>query len=130
MSPLSDLVVCLDLHRLMVYGASTWDWHRIHYNQEAARAQGLRGPIADGQIFGALIARQVREWAGPRARFVELEFQNRNFVVAPSTVTVVSRVASAQVLSAMERIEIVSHALDGQGRRVMDHGRTVVELPR
>ena len=130
MTALPDLVVRLDLLRLMVYGAATWDWQRIHYDHEAARAQGLRGPIADGQIFGALIARQIREWAGPRARFVELEFQNRRFVVAPSTVTVVSRVCSSQVVGAIERVEITSHVMDEDGRRVADNGRTVVDVPR
>ncbi len=130
MSALPDLVVRLGLHRLMVDGASTWDWQRMHYDHEWARAQGLRGPIVDGQMFGALIARQIREWAGPRARFVELKFQNRGFVAAPSTVTVVSRVSSSKLAGAIERVEIASHVLDEDGRHVVDNGRTVVDVPR
>lgn len=130
MTPIADLVVHLDLPRLMMYGAATWDWHRMHYDHEWARARNLRGPVVDGQMFGALIARQVREWAGPRARFVELEFQNRGFVSAGDTVTVVSSVVSSRQEGSVDRIEIATHILGEGGRRVVDKGRTVVDVPR
>lgn len=130
MSALPDLVVRLELPTLMAYGAATWDWHRMHYDAESARARGFQGPVVDGQMFGALIARQIRAWAGNRARFVALEFRNRGLVIAPSTVTVVSRVASRESIGGAERIEIHSEVLDEAGRRVVDQGRAILELPQ
>lgn len=127
---LPDLVVRLDLPRSMAYGASTWDWHRMHYDTEDARARGLDGPVVDGQMFGALIARQVREWAGPRARFLELKFRNRGFVVVPSTVTLRANVAARSETAQGERIEIATQVFDEAGRCVVDGGHTVVELAR
>lgn len=127
---LPNLVVHLDLPRSMAYGAATWDWHRMHYDADDARARGFAGPVVDGQMFGALIARQVREWAGPRARFLELEFRNRGFVVVPSTVTLRSAVAARTEAPRGERIEIATQIFDETGRCVVDGGRTVVEMPR
>lgn len=129
MSALPDLVVELDVPRLMAYGAATWDWHRMHYDGEFARARGFEGPVVDGQMFGALIARQVRAWAGARARFVALEFRNRGLVTAPATVKVVSRVAAREAIEGGERVQIASEVLDASGRRVVDQARTVVEVP-
>jgi acyl dehydratase len=101
----------------------------MHYDAEAARARGFQGPVVDGQMFGALIARQIRAWAGNRARFLTLEFRNRGFVVAPSTVAVVSYVSAREAVGANERIEILSEVRDETGRRVVEEGRTTIELP-
>ena len=129
-SHLPDLVVRLDLPRSMAYGAATWDWHRMHYDTEDARARGFEGPVIDGQMFGALIARQVREWGGPRIRFLELEFRNRGFVVVPSTVTLRASIAARSETPQGERVEIATQVFDEAGRCVVDGGRTVVEVPR
>jgi acyl dehydratase len=127
---LPDLVVPLHVPQLMAYGASTWDWHRIHYDTDAARAAGMAGPLVDGQMFGALIARQIRKWAGSRARFVKLKFRNSSFVTAPNTVTVVSKILSSRKEGALERFEIASYVRDQNDRVVVDSGLTVIEVPR
>lgn len=125
-----DLVVKLDQAALMAYGGATWDWHRVHYDSDLARKRGLKGPIADGQMFGALIARQLRKWAGPCARFVEMEFRNRQFVVAPSVVTISSHVLSFQAGEECDRIDIVSTVRDQDGQVVVDNARTLLEVPK
>jgi acyl dehydratase len=127
---LPDLVVPLDVPQLMAYGASTWDWHRIHYDTDAARAAGMAGALVDGQMFGALIARQIRKWAGPRARFVELKFRNSGFVTAPNIVTIVSKILSSRMEGTLERFEIASHIHDQNNRIVVESGFTVIEVPR
>ncbi len=130
MTALPDLAVRLELPRLMAYGASTWDWHRMHYDTDSARARGFQGPVVDGQMFGALIARQIRAWAGDRARFIRLEFRNRGFVVAPCTVTVVSQVCARETVSGAQQIEISSEVVDESGRRVVEHGRSTILVPQ
>lgn len=125
-----DLVVELDRSRLMAYGAATWDWHRVHYDSDLARERGFSGPIADGQMFGALIARQIRNWAGPSAKFIEMEFKNRHFVSAPNVITISSRVAASHAVGQSERLDILSAVHDRQGRAVVENARTVLEVPK
>lgn len=125
-----DLVVSLDRATLMAYGGATWDWHCVHYDSDAAKARGLKGPIADGQMFGALIARQIRKWAGPRGRFIELEYRNRLFVLAPNTVTITSEIASSQDNGAWKRVEVKASVRDQDGNVVVESARIVVEVPR
>ena len=52
---------------LVAYGAATWDWHRLHYDQAHAQAKQLPGVLIDGQAFGAVFAREAMRWAGPTA---------------------------------------------------------------
>jgi acyl dehydratase len=83
---LPDLVRSLGPADLMAYGAATWDWHRLHHDADWARAAGFERPVVDGQMLGALLARQVLEWAPPGARLVRLRFRNRVPVLSGSTV--------------------------------------------
>src|SRR5579872_1293387 len=60
---------------LVLYGAATWDWNRMHYDVEHTRRLNLRAPVIDGQEFGAFFARAALEWAGPRALVKRLAFR-------------------------------------------------------
>ena len=84
---LPDLVRALGPVELMAYGAATWDWHRLHHDPDWARAAGFDRPVADGQLLGALLARQVLEWAPPTGRLTRLDYRNRAPVLSGSTVT-------------------------------------------
>lgn len=83
---LPDLARRLDLVDLMAYGAATWDWHRLHHDQDFAVEAGMPGPIADGQMLGALLAEQVLRATGPASRLTRLTYRNRLPVPAGSTV--------------------------------------------
>mgnify|MGYP003311323836 CR=1 FL=1 len=52
---------------LVMYGAATWDWHRLHYDTKFTETMNLPAPVIDGQIYGALFAKQAVGWLGPRA---------------------------------------------------------------
>ncbi len=62
---------------LVAYGAATWDWHRLHYDQDRAAEFGMDGPVVDGQMLGALLAEQVTAWLGSAGRIGRLRFRNR-----------------------------------------------------
>jgi len=81
--PVLEKLVTTDL--IMAYGAATWDWHRMHYDAEFARAQGLPGVVLDGQALGALLARALTDGFGPRAFVTKLSFRLRA-MVAPGDV--------------------------------------------
>jgi acyl dehydratase len=71
---------------MMAYGAATWDWHRMHYDGDYARALGLPGPMLDGQAQGAFFARAVIDWLGPSAFIRRLSFQMRAMVFPGDTI--------------------------------------------
>jgi acyl dehydratase len=100
----------LDLVDLVIYGGATWDWYRWHYDAAAAAAAKLPAPLVDGQMLGALLARQALTWAGPRARIQRMQFRFKSMVFAGDTirceseVTSVARAADGFVVSLAQRV--------------------------
>lgn len=83
---LPDLQRLIALADMVAYGAATWDWHRLHYDAEHARRAGLRAPVVDGQMLGALLAEQVLRALGPGDRLTRLHYRNRAPVFPGDTV--------------------------------------------
>ena len=67
---------------LMAYGAATWDWHRLHYDSSYATSNGLQGLPIDGQLFGAVFAREVMDWAGPKAFIQKMVLKMKSMAFA------------------------------------------------
>ena len=97
---------------IMAYGASTWDWHRMHYDDGYAREQGLPGVVLDGQAFGAYLAMAVTGWLGPRAFVRKLSFRMRAMVRPGDTircvgeVTAVHREDGADIVTLSQRLMV------------------------
>ncbi|MFE3449003.1 MaoC/PaaZ C-terminal domain-containing protein [Nonomuraea sp. NPDC059194] len=112
----------IELPDMIAYAGATWDWHRLHY--DPAYTAGLPGPVVDGQVFGALLAEQLQDWLGPRARIVRLHFRFRSMVFAGETVRCTGRVTAVEdgVLAVEQQVEVT-----GDGRvAVASAGATVV----
>lgn len=91
---LPSLAKKIRLPDMIAYGASTWDFARIHYDAPYAQDQGLAGPVVDGQMLGAFLAQLIQEWAGPGAFLQSLSFQNRGMVFPGDTLTCGGRVSA------------------------------------
>lgn len=113
---LPALVRTLDLPRLVAYAGATWDWHRLHYDQQYASSMGLRAPIVDGQMFGALLAEQA-EAIFPGEAFVRrMSFRFAAMVFAGETVRVEGEVVTVDGRSVTVRQRVVAGdrvAVDG-----------------
>jgi acyl dehydratase len=113
---------------LVAYGGATWDWHRLHYDPEYARARQLPGPVVDGQMFGALLAEALQDWLGPRAFIRRLGFRMKGMVFVGETVrchgevTAIRPAGDHDVLAVAQRIAV--------GSRVAAEGTAEVRLPR
>jgi acyl dehydratase len=113
---LPDLERPLGIVDLVVYAAATWDWYRWHYDAKAAADARLPAPLVDGQMLGALLARQALEWAGPRARIRRMRFRFASMVFAgdvvrcESTVTAVARTPAALAVSLAQRVMVGDRA--------------------
>lgn len=126
--PVPPLERTLTVVTLAAYGGATWDWHRLHYDPEYARARQLPGPVVDGQMFGALLAEALMDWLGPRAFIRRLGFRMKGMVFAGETVrcdgqvTAIHPAGDHDVLAIAQRITV-----DG---RVAAEGTAEVRLPR
>ena len=113
---------------LMAYGAATWDWHRMHYDIDFARARGLPNVIIDGQVYGAVFARQAIDWAGPRGFIAAMNLRMRSMAFAGDTLRCEGEISAVE--------EAVDHAVVILAQRLMNGERltaeatTRVRLPR
>jgi acyl dehydratase len=82
----------IELPDMVAYAGATWDWHRLHYDSAWLAERGLDRPVVDGQLFGALLAEMVLDWAGPGAELTALSFRFKGFVYAGETVRCTGRV--------------------------------------
>ena len=85
----------IELADMVAYGAATWDWHRLHYDQAHARRLGAPAPLVDGQMLGALLAECVLRSAGSGARLVRLSYRNRVPVYAGETAVCSGTIATS-----------------------------------
>jgi acyl dehydratase len=82
---------------LFLFGVAHWTAHRIHWDEEYARAAGFRGALVTANLLSAINAELVTNWAGREARLRRLEERNVGSAVAGDTVVakgVVSAVES------------------------------------
>lgn len=63
--------------QLFLYSAATWNPHRIHYDMDYARFEGHEDVLVHGPLQGAWLTQYVTSWAGPRARLLAVQWQNR-----------------------------------------------------
>ena len=127
---LEPLTVELTAHRMMAYGAATWDFIRVHYDAAYAKEQGFDAPFVDGQMYGPLLARQVLDWAGPDAFLTKLSFRNRAMAFAGESVTCRGAVESKDTDGDDALVHFDLWVENAQGVRVVDRAKAVVRLPR
>ena len=112
---------------LMAYGAATWDWHRLHYDQAYVEARGLEAPVVDGQMFGALSAQAVVRWLGPGAFIRKLGYKMRSMVFAGQTLRFEGEVTS--VVSEASNDVLTVQLRGSVGERLAVETTVVVSLP-
>jgi acyl dehydratase len=113
---------------LMAYGGATWDWHRLHYDVEFVRAMKLPKVVVDGQALGAVFAKPVLDWLGPRAFIQKLSLKYRAMVFAGDTVhgdgeiTAIRPDGDHDVIAIAQRLSV--------GDRLAAEATAEIRLPR
>ena len=108
---------------LVLYGAATWDWNRMHYDAEHTRHLNLRAPVIDGQEFGAFFARAALEWAGPRALVKRLALRMKAMAFAGDTLR-----AEGEIKELRDRTVVLAQRLIC-GDRLVAEATTELRLP-
>ncbi|MEV6968244.1 MaoC/PaaZ C-terminal domain-containing protein [Hamadaea sp. NPDC051192] len=109
---------------MILYAGATWDWHRLHYDTAYAAQRGLAGPVVDGQLFGALLAELVLEWAGPGARLAALRFRFASLVYAGETIRLSGRVSGVE--AATVTVDLAVHVVSDDRIAVGPASATVI----
>ena len=108
---------------LVLYGAATWDWNRMHYDVEHARRLNLPAPVIDGQEFGAFLARAALEWAGPRAFLKRLALRMKAMAFAGDTLR-----AEGEVKEVRDGVVVLTQRLTC-GERLVAEATAELRLP-
>ncbi|MEK7848714.1 MAG: MaoC/PaaZ C-terminal domain-containing protein, partial [Chloroflexota bacterium] len=95
----------IDRVHMMMYGAATWDFIRLHYDDSYVKERGFPAPLVDGQMLGAYLAQLVMDWAGPDALLKALSFRNRVIVLPGDSLTCRGRVTAARALGSEDEVE-------------------------
>ena len=115
--------------QMMMYGAATWDFMRIHYDADYTRQRSFSGPFVDGQMLGAFLAQLVVDWAGDPGALKRLGVRYRNFVFPGDTVTCKGRVLGKAVEGVDALVECEVVAENQNGDVVAGPGVAIVALP-
>lgn len=117
--PLERTITLTDM---VAYAGATWDWHRMHYDPSYVAAKGFPGAVVDGQVFGALLAEQLQDWLGPRARLRSLHFRFKSLVLAGETVRCTAQVVAVEPDpdgdGELVTVESAVTVIDGDGQAV------------
>ena len=126
---LPPLTKAIDPLRMMMYGAATWDFMRIHYDSNYAKQQGFPSPFVDGQMLGAFLAQLVVDWAGDPNALRRLSVRYRNMVFPGDTVTCKGRVKALATEGEDGIVECELVAENQKGEIVAGPALAIVALP-
>ena len=113
---------------LVMYGAATWDWHRLHYDTTFTETMNLPAPVIDGQIYGALFAKQAVSWLGPQAFVRRLDFRMRSMAFANDTLRTQGEVSETRSEENTDIIVLRQRLTSGE--RTIAEATTEVHLPQ
>ena len=85
------------LTSLVMYAGATWDFHRYHYDTEFVATLGMPAPFMDGQMVGALMARQLMQWGGADAFVRKLNYRQRGTVYVGDRIVLCGTVSDKSV---------------------------------
>ena len=116
----------IDMASLVMYAGATWDFHRMHYDADYAATVGLSGPVMDGQMVGALLARVLMQWGGENAFVKRLNYRQGAMVFIGEKLVI-----GGTVMNKDPKLRLISFDLfviKANGMSVVRDASAVVEL--
>ena len=128
--PLPELSFDISMTSLVMYAGATWDFHRYHYDAAFVSEHGMRGPFMDGQMVGALLARQLMQWGGPDAFVRRLGYRLRAMIHAGERIVLSGRVTGTSAESGRCLALCTLDVVKPDGTDVVRDATAAVELAR
>ena len=127
--PLPEIDFSVSLVSLVMYAGATWDFHRYHYDTEFVRMAGMPGPFMDGQMLGALLARQLTDWGGADSFVRKLSYRQRAMVYEGDTISIRGKVSGTSVANGCKLAHCTLSVTGSDGRVVARDATASIELP-
>ncbi|MGY0055291.1 acyl dehydratase [Streptomyces sp. LZ34] len=126
-APVPPVEFAPDAVTLLRFGAVTRNAHRIHYDTEFARSEGLAGPVVMAQLHGCLLHRVAVRFAGSGGRVLEIGWQNRAPAHAGERLVVSGTVSAVDPATGRVTLDLVGRGgQGGEGDVECCRGRAVV----
>ena len=115
------------LPNMILYAGSTWDWHKIHYDNEYLEQNLIPKPVVDGQLFGALIVKQIQNTFSESSRIKKMNFNYKNMVFQDEEIEIKS--STLRQWEDDDKIFIeISSSIYVNSRVIIQDAKTIVEL--
>ena len=98
---------------LFLYSAASFNPHRIHYDREYANFEGHDDLVVHGPLQGSWLTQFVTDWAGPRARLLSIEWQNRASAFVGDELIFAGTVTAIDQANTSVELEISEKNIDG-----------------
>ena len=118
------------LTSLVMYAGATWDFHRYHYDPEFVAKLGMPAPFMDGQMVGALMARQLMRWGGADAFVRKLSYRQRGAVYAGDRIVLRGTVSQKSVDDGRALASCALNITKTDGTEIVRDATAAVELGR
>ena len=112
--------------QMMMYGAATWDFSRLHYDTPFVQKRGFDRIFVDRQMLGALVAKMIVDWIGEPTALKKLSVRYAKFVYPGDTITCYGRITEICPEKSSVCCELWIENQDGE--RVLDPGSAEVVL--
>lgn len=119
----------VSLLSLVMYAGATWDFHRYHYDTEFVKKAGMAAPFMDGQMLGALLARQLTDWGGADSFVRKLSYRQRAMVYEGDTIFIRGKVSGTSVADGRKLAHCTLSVTASDGRVVARDATASIELP-
>ena len=96
-----------------LYSAASFNPHRIHYDRAYANFEGHDDLVVHGPLQGSWLTQFVTDWAGPRARLLSIEWQNRASAFVGDELIFAGTVTAIDQANTSVELEISEKNIDG-----------------
>lgn len=121
------VVVMPTMERVIQYCGLSWNFPPFFYDPEAARAQGMPGPLVPGPLKLGLLYAAIEQWLGGRGWVCDVRAAHRRPDLVGRTLRIAGRVARRYEVDGRPRVDLELAVLDEEGRPSV-RGFATVEL--
>lgn len=126
---LPTLVKRPDIVQSMRVGAATENFHRVHWDREFARHDGLPDVILGTGFLSNMLAQLVTDWIGVKGTLRTLSYRFRGYAHPGDTLTATGSVVGQGIRADEPTVDCRLWIANQHGTRLTEGSATVV-LPR
>lgn len=127
-SQIPSLSKQVTLLTMAMYSAATWNFYRIHWDNEFSRDLGFRHANIHGPFYGNFMTQMLTRWIGEEGRVRKLAYSNRAMGFPDDTLTTRGKVTRKYVRDGENLVECEVWVENEEGENLAP-GTAVVALP-